>query len=205
MTFSPSRSIHHPLEAMREQLFPYRPPLLALIEDVLSASVCAALIARIESEGMSQATIHRGSHHEVNTSIRNNDRLIFDDDALAAALWPRLQPAVPMRLEEAIAVGLNERFRAYRYAQGQYFAPHFDGCFVRNPLESSCVTVILYLSDGCRGGETYFNDLEYAVRPKAGMALLFEHMVRHEGREVTAGLKYALRTDVMYRQAAALR
>ena len=33
--------------------------------------------------------------------------------------------------------GLNERFRALVYAPGDYFKPHFDGSFVRNP-ESSC-------------------------------------------------------------------
>jgi hypothetical protein len=32
------------------------------------------------------------------------------------------------------------------------------------------------------------------------MALVFEHPVRHQGAPVTAGRKYVLRTDVMYRQ-----
>jgi hypothetical protein len=60
----------------------------------------------------------------------------------------------------------------------------------------SFLTVILYLNEGYAGGETRFGDL--AVRPRAGMALLFPHELRHEGAEVTAGVKCVLRTDVMY-------
>jgi hypothetical protein len=37
------------------------------------------------------------------------------------------------------------------------------------------------------------------VRPKQGMALLFLHDLYHEGSEVTQGVKYVLRSDIMYR------
>lgn len=37
------------------------------------------------------------------------------------------------------------------------------------------------------------------VAPTAGTALLFRHRVLHEGAPVAAGVKYVLRTDVMYR------
>ena len=36
------------------------------------------------------------------------------------------------------------------------------------------------------------------VAGKLGTALLFEHGLIHEGAEVTAGVKYVLRSDVMY-------
>jgi hypothetical protein len=31
------------------------------------------------------------------------------------------------------------------------------------------------------------------------MALLFQHQLLHEGSEVTSGVKYVVRSDVMYR------
>jgi prolyl 4-hydroxylase len=33
--------------------------------------------------------------------------------------------------------------------------------------------------------------------PEAGMVLLFEHRLMHEGSLLEAGVKYAIRTDVM--------
>lgn len=63
------------------------------------------------------------------------------------------------------------------------------------------------LNDGFAGDETAFfhyrGDLEnsplrYKCLPKQGKALLFDHRQLHEGSEVFDGVKYVLRTDVMY-------
>lgn len=43
-------------------------------------------------------------------------------------------------------IGLNERFRFYRYEPNDYFAPHYDGCFARNHREQSHYTFIVRLS-----------------------------------------------------------
>lgn len=99
--------------------------------------------------------------------------------------------------------GANERFRCYRYEVGQYFAPHFDGAFVRHRDERSLLTFMVYLNDCPRGGETNFFSLERSVKPSTGTALLFNHHLLHEGAEVTEGRKYALRTDLMYRRVGA--
>ena len=39
-----------------------------------------------------------------------------------------------------------------------------------------------------------------SVTPKTGTALLFNHDTLHEGQPATAGSKYILRTEVMYRR-----
>jgi hypothetical protein len=57
---------------------------------------------------------------------------------------------------------------------------------------------MVYLNDGFGGGATKFLDYEIDVVPKAGMALLFQHRILHEGAIVTSGVKYVLRSDVMY-------
>lgn len=103
--------------------------------------------------------------------------------------------------------GLNERFRFYRYTQGQTFKVHFDGAFERTKHEKSFLTLIFYLNDEFKGGETTFfhyrgsldnSPLRYQCTPKQGNALIFDHKQLHEGSEVTEGVKYVLRTDVMY-------
>ena len=102
------------------------------------------------------------------------------------------------------ASGLNERFRFYRYRPGQRFAAHYDGSYQRNRDENSWLTLLVYLNDDFAGGTTRFDLAGVAdpvvVQPQAGMALVFMHDRLHQGDEVTAGTKYVLRTDVMYRR-----
>ena len=49
---------------------------------------------------------------------------------------------------EVAAVGLNERFRFYRYGAGEYFSWHYDGSYYRNDLERSLLTLMVYLDEG---------------------------------------------------------
>ena len=81
----------------------------------------------------------------------------------------------------------------------------------RRPAPSSrrFVTVQIYLNDGGRdfdGGETRFvgkdrrgapEDYEDVV-PRVGRLLYFDHDLLHEGRLVTRGVKYAIRTELMF-------
>jgi prolyl 4-hydroxylase len=104
---------------------------------------------------------------------------------------------------EMQVVGANERLRCYRYAPGQRFKPHFDGSFARDHDERSLLTFMVYLNDDFEGGETALLDLDQMVAPKTGSALLFQHPILHEGCTVTRGVKYALRSDIMYRRIGA--
>lgn len=175
-------------------------PLVATVADLLAPSECAAAIRRIEALGPSAAPITTARGFVMAPDIRNNERVMFDDPALAAALFARVAPHLPPMLAGMTPAGVNERFRGYRYAPGQRFAPHYDGAFVRDDRERSLLTFLVYLDDGCAGGHTRFLDFDRAVAPRAGMALLFQHQLLHEGAEVTAGRKYVLRSDIMYRR-----
>ena len=55
---------------------------------------------------------------------------------------------------------------------------------------------MVYLNDNFQGGDTTFCGLRSRLRQ--GMFLLFLHNLYHEGSEVTQGVKYVLRYDVMY-------
>ncbi|RKH69144.1 2OG-Fe(II) oxygenase [Corallococcus llansteffanensis] len=177
-------------------------PLVITVDNLLSAEECRALIKRIEEAGPTAAPITTAAGFVMRPDIRNNTRVMFDDVGLAMLLFERIAPHVPLRLErEWEACGANERLRCYRYEAGQYFAPHFDGAFVRHRDERSLLTFMVYLNDCPHGGATNFLNLGRSVTPSAGTALLFNHHLFHEGAVVTAGLKYALRTDLMYRRA----
>jgi predicted 2-oxoglutarate/Fe(II)-dependent dioxygenase YbiX len=127
-------------------------PQIALIPEFLSRQECADLIDLSEARGYEAATIETARGPERIEQVRNNDRVIFDDPDLARRLFERAEPFIEPRLGEGRAVGLNERFRFYRYTPGQQFDWHRDGMFVRSPQEASGVTFLIYLSQECEGG-----------------------------------------------------
>jgi hypothetical protein len=179
-----------------------RIPYVAFVEDALSAEACAALVARIEAESPAVAPINAAGGSVVNTRLRNNERVMFNDATLAAELFTATRPYLPAELAGGTLVGYNERFRGYRYRPGQRFAPHFDGAYFR-PItergrEGSAVTALFYLNEGFVGGETRLLDYEVTIAPRRGSLFLFEHAMLHEGAEVLSGTKYVLRSDAMY-------
>jgi predicted 2-oxoglutarate/Fe(II)-dependent dioxygenase YbiX len=168
-----------------------------LIRDVLTAEECASFIERTEALGYSAAPITGGGGEEkISPLIRNNKRVMLDDPELASLLWSRVSAELPAILNGRQAVGVNERFRFYRYTAGQHFSPHVDGSFSRPNGEKSLLTFMVYLNDDCKGGATIFNQAQ--VRPVRGMGLIFRHELFHEGAEVKNGRKYVLRSDIMY-------
>ena len=177
-------------------------PLVFTVADVLSPAECEQALARIEAIGPSAApiTTARGFVHA--PKIRNNTRVMFDDADLAAELFARVRPALPDPLVRMHPVGANERFRGYRYGPGQRFVEHYDGAFRRSPVEESQLSFMVYLDEGCGGGDTWFLDLDIRITPRRGLALLFQHRLLHAGCEVTAGVKHVLRSDVMYSRAS---
>jgi hypothetical protein len=173
-------------------------PLVWTVPGFLAAEACRDLVARAEALGCEAAPVTTARGFVMRPDIRNNDRAMFDDVELAAALFQRISDAAPRRLCGRRPVGLNERFRCYRYEPGQRFAPHYDGAFQRNRRERSELTFMIYLNDGFIGGHTAFHDFDVDVAPRRGMALLFQHQVLHEGCAIESGVKYVLRSDVMY-------
>ncbi|KAL8847288.1 MAG: hypothetical protein Q9221_007664 [Calogaya cf. arnoldii] len=117
--------------------------------------------------------------------------------------------------------GLNPRIRIYRYSKGQFFAQHYDESNIlvlpTCPAKTTW-TLLIYLtgpSTGCIGGETVFypklgpaksfsgkdNDgyKPIVVDLEVGMALLHRHgqdCLLHEGKEVNAGEKWVIRSDL---------
>lgn len=170
-----------------------------IIENYLSAALCQHYITMGEEIGYvpSEVNLQGGSRRA--EEIRNNDRVIFDDPALAASLFERALPLLPAHIGTWELHGFNERFRFYRYGPKEYFKWHRDGSFAKSPDEVSCLTFMIYLNDDFEGGATEFKT-EFIV-PQEGAALVFPHKLPHQGTEVISGIKYVLRTDVMYRRA----
>lgn len=100
--------------------------------------------------------------------------------------------------------GLNPMLRIYKYEPKQVFGAHFDQSMMVGG-SSTEYTLLVYLSGELGGGETVFygnrGKVVAAVQPQEGLALLHRHgaaCLLHEARPVTRGVKYVLRSDVVF-------
>ena len=168
-----------------------------LIRRFWPAGKCDQFIQKSEDMGYEAATVQTELGPRLVDHIRNNNRVVFKDIEFARELWTDLEPFAPAEIGDSVAIGLNELFRFYKYEPGQHFRKHRDQSYIRNSQEASYYTLMIYLNDGFKGGETKFDSL--AVRPGKGDALIFYHYLEHEGSELIEGIKYVLRTDIMYR------
>ncbi|KAF2832426.1 hypothetical protein CC86DRAFT_89358 [Ophiobolus disseminans] len=159
-------------------------------------------------------------------AVRVNDRFQIDDPVFAERLWSQtalkslVTEAQRKELWGGEVVGLNPNIRIYRYSKGQFFDQHYDDSNnVTLPgapptLARTTWTLLLYLTSpatGCIGGETVFYPYSprkkskdptpepFVVDLEAGLALLHRHgadCMLHEGREVTDGEKWVIRSDL---------
>jgi predicted 2-oxoglutarate/Fe(II)-dependent dioxygenase YbiX len=186
-----------------------------VVEGFLDPARCAEMVARVEEVGFERA-LFGGVHGTRVEAVRDNDRVVEDAPGLAGELFARLEPLLPdawrarqMLRRHAIGshtlVGMNERLRWYRYAGEQRFRPHVDKPFVGSDGRVSCHTILVYLSGEVEGGATR---LELSrgdsrkIAPEAGRLLCFDHALVHEGMPVERGVKYVLRTDLMWRKGS---
>ena len=167
-----------------------------LLENVFTPSECQDIIDASEQSGFEVAPITTLNGPVLNTMIRNNSRHLFFDEAKATVIWAKISSFFPA-IKNSIPYGLNDMFRVYRYHEGERFMKHRDGSYSKSETEFSFYTFIVYLNDNFEGGTTTFDRFE--ITPKTGSALCFPHPVKHSGSKVVKGVKYALRTDVMYR------
>lgn len=218
---------HSPGEC--HDLVPAQRHLLVAIDDFFSQSECAALIASAHKIGLQPPSAADLTPRK-NEAFLNRESTGFIDEAFVGSVWQRLRPLLP-DIDGRTPIGLHgdnnkcERglMKFYRYARGMRFDQHVDQSWKGSqPGEETEYTLLFYLNSAGEalpeqgvdqplvGGDTVFMATAKAelarVRPKAGMALLHAHGRRclmHYGEEVSRGVKYVLRADVMYRRVSA--
>lgn len=161
--------------------------------------------------------------------IRVTERVLVMAGALAELLFARALPhledvtisesgerakGIPHNAPSGkwVPVGLNPCFRVCRYSPGGFFLPHFDAGFDESNEVRSFKTFMLYLNDVDAGGPTcFYSDVQKhyqkpdpqkvvsSLQPECGSCLIFNHCITHDGGKLDQGLKFLLRTEVMYR------
>lgn len=135
--------------------------------NVLTDLECQAFIQTAESLGYTEdAAVSLGRN------IRHNMNLNWIiDNTTERLIWSRISSKFSSNTTNFLAkypLGLNQRFRFYRYAAGDYFSIHTDGAWPgsqiinKEPIadafgdRASLYTLLLFLSDDFVGGETEF-------------------------------------------------
>jgi prolyl 4-hydroxylase len=179
-------------------------PQIILLHNLFTKTQCKQIINESERLGYNEATVDvRAKRDATNTNnvmrkdIRNNDRIVFNDQELARDLYNYVNPS--LNLGDSI-MSFSSQFRFYRYSQGQHFKKHPDGIFVdkENQLQSK-YTFLIYLNDDFQGGETtiHIGSSPIIIKPYSGLGLIFYHKFLHQGEIIQNGFKYVLRTDLM--------
>lgn len=182
-------------------------PLVFTVDNFFKENDCKNFIKFTEEENYEVAPVTLDGNKgifEMNLDVRNNSRVIIDNELLARFLFLRLKQYLPKTFKDVWHLEkLNSRFRFYRYEKGQTFKPHIDGKYKESDTCESKLTLLIYLSDDFTGGETTFftkteDELRFKIKPKLGQVLVFDHHQLHSGDPIIEGIKYVLRTDVMY-------
>ena len=132
--------------------------------DVLSDAECAQFVTISDALGYHHDAPVSLPHH-----VRHNTNVNWVvDESVDAPIWERCRPLIPERVAGAPALGLNARFRFYRYREGDFFRPHTDGAWPGSRVRDgrlvhdaygdriSQMSMLLFLSDGYTGGRTLF-------------------------------------------------
>jgi prolyl 4-hydroxylase len=180
-------------------------PVIVLLEGVLSGPECAALIELARPRLQRSTVIDPRTGTNTVADYRNSEGMFFrvGETALIAQLDQRI--AALMGCPEENGEGLQ----VLRQPEGGHFAPHFDFLIPSNATNSDSIarsgqrlsTLIVYLNDVPRGGETVFPMVGLSVTPRRGNAIYFEytnsHMQvdqksLHAGAPVTRGEKWVV-------------
>jgi hypothetical protein len=179
------------------------PGFIHTIRNVLSPEECTEVIRIAEANGFSTASLYTDtSGIEHFSDIRKSARCIIDSEPFATALWSRIRHVIPETWNEGRmnSVGINKRLRLLRYYPGDEFKPHCDGSYISPESHISKITILIYLNVGYEGGYTMFMGEKGWVEivPQVGSIAIQDQALLHCVPPLKNGVKYALRTEVMY-------
>jgi len=189
-----------------------------LVEGLLSRMECKNIIDYTEKVGYGYI-----GKSKAGKAYRGNTRVMCKDEALdfTSALWERIKPLVPSTIKYEDcgtpqvwqASKLNPHYRFAKYKKGQGFAKHVDKQTLMAQTYQTMFTVNIYLNDistenkgrtrfyGKRGG---LGKPIAASGGVAGSVAIFPQTYNeeispwHDGQMLSGGLKYLMRTDVIY-------
>jgi len=178
--------------------------ILLFIKNVIIPHKCKNIIDITESIGYKPVSLYTdkdGVEHFDEYS-RKGLRCIVDDDNFAKQLEEIIFDYIPKTYNNMKYHSINPRFRYLKYDNCGYFARHSDSPYIVDD-KISLITILIYLNCEYTGGyTTFFKDVDdrrgFVLIPETGMICLMDQTIGHKVPPIIKGIKYVVRTELMY-------
>ncbi len=180
-------------------------PALALLANVLSPAECREIVALGRPRLRPSTVMDPGTGRDTVAPHRSSEGMFFrpQETPFIAAIERRVAELMNCPLHN------GEGLQLLHYHPGGASAPHFDFLSPGTPANDDSLarsgqrvsTLVMYLNDVERGGETVFPEIGLAVTPRQGHAVHFEYVDGrgdldlqsvHAAAAVEAGEKWVL-------------
>ena len=147
------------------------------IPNFLSAKECEDIIRLANKTGMHRSEVYGASSDVVDNNSRKSYTAWLSD-----SMSDLVKKITVMTTQLTGLPDQNqEDLQVLRYPEGGFFSPHYD-CCEGGPEECSRmnanggprrITIIIYLNENFKGGETVFPKINISVKPQTGKAAVF--------------------------------
>jgi len=167
-----------------------------IIDNFLTSEECNSLIKSIKNLSKSTLTRYNGDK-----DFRTSQTGYFSNSLIEEKIDSRICSLLGLNKE------LAETTQVQKYDIGQQFKEHndafyegLDDSFLKDKGQRSW-TVMVYLNDVKKGGETVFTKLNESISPKTGKAVVWSSIdkdgnidedTKHKGSPVIMGSKYII-------------
>jgi hypothetical protein len=141
-----------------------------LIADLFTHEECKTMIEAGEAVGYDPDAPAGGTSAAEKKSILAHAFVWCTDVEFIEQVWRRVSPLMPILPGGHRPLGLNRRWRCYRYVPGAVYRPHVDGAWPSSGVDgdgkyvydafedgrASRLTFLIYLNDDFQGGCTTF-------------------------------------------------
>ncbi len=180
-------------------------PIVAIIESVMTPDECAELIELARPRLRPSTVVDPQTGTDTVAEYRHSEGMFFRpcENDFVARIDRRVSQLMNLPLEN------GEGLQVLRYGPGGHTAPHVDFLIPSNAASLASIdrsgqrvaTLMVYLSDVPRGGETVFPESGFTICPRKGNAVYFEYANSrqqldarslHAGAPVIEGEKWAV-------------
>lgn len=175
------------------------------IENILSCYECDRLIEYGNTHPMEKSRVYSkdGDTNDNLSDDRKSETIWLSDGVHVCAQ----KMANSARMLTGFPISHQEELQIVKYQEGGKFSQHFDPR-KGTPAESRIATLLVYLNDDFKGGETTFVELDLKIKPKKGKGILFvnldkTHQIiplsKHCGEVVERGNKWICTKWIHYK------